>query len=384
MPSVHARLSPSSAHRWLRCPGSVSLCDMLDEDRSSEFAAEGTVAHHIRESCLAFGFEPEEFLGETIKADGFEFEVTEEMVEALRPGIEWVRERQGRIVNEMRVAFDRWLPGQFGTLDVGIIADDLITINDLKYGAGVPVSPERNEQLMTYALGFWDNVAQFETDATEFLLVIDQPRVQGGGGEWRVSLDELMKFGERLRAGYDAAHADDPIFHAGEKQCRFCPAKGICPELARFNLELMGSRFDDLDNDELRLSDAHAMTPDRLAKVALNSDMIRRWLDFAHAKVLADALSGNPPPGIKAVRGRRGVKKWLDEKAAEEFLSESLDPSEMFHPKKLISPAQAEKKLPPEKCERLERYWTQAEGKPVLVPEDDKRPAIHQADKFDD
>ena len=162
----------------MRCPGSVALCDEAPERESSEYAAEGTVAHHVREMCLRFGLEPEDFIGQQIGADGYSFTVTEDMADHLRPGIEFVRERKGKVYNEYQVRFDRWLPGQFGTLDVGITAPDEIIINDLKYGAGKPVSAKENEQLMIYALGFWDNVARHETDATDFLLVVDQPRAR--------------------------------------------------------------------------------------------------------------------------------------------------------------------------------------------------------------
>ena len=48
---THALLSPSSAYRWMQCPGSVSLCRLFP-DESSEYAKEGTLAHayaaHIR------------------------------------------------------------------------------------------------------------------------------------------------------------------------------------------------------------------------------------------------------------------------------------------------------------------------------------------------
>ena len=41
---THALLSPSSAYRWMQCPGSVSLCRLFP-DESSEYAKEGTLAH---------------------------------------------------------------------------------------------------------------------------------------------------------------------------------------------------------------------------------------------------------------------------------------------------------------------------------------------------
>ncbi|AWY09515.1 hypothetical protein vB_RpoS-V16_79 [Ruegeria phage vB_RpoS-V16] len=386
MPSAHARLSPSSAHRWLRCPGSVRLSDEIEETRTSEFAAEGTVAHHVREMCLVFGMEPEDFLGQEIGADGFTFTVEDEMVEALRPGIEWVRERKGRLVNEYQVKFDRWLPGQFGTLDVGIIGKHLIIINDLKYGAGVPVSPEDNEQLQTYALGFWDNVARHETAATDFLLVIDQPRAVGGGGEWRVTLDELLEFGERLKRGYEEVNADDPYLKPGEKQCRFCRAKGTCDAFAKWSIAQLDMEFDDLDEDgdTLRLSEIGEFTPERRATIAMNKSLIENWLNAVHGQVLEDALMGRPVPGVKAVAGNQGRRAWADEKAAKRFMLRHIEAEEVFTEPALISPAQFEKKVPKEVREDVDKYVSRSDGKPVLVRADDKRPAINIADEFDD
>ena len=48
---AHAKLSPSSAHRWLRCPASIEACRDI-KDTSSIHAEEGTAAHELAETVL--------------------------------------------------------------------------------------------------------------------------------------------------------------------------------------------------------------------------------------------------------------------------------------------------------------------------------------------
>lgn len=45
----HALLSPSASHRWLECPPSVRLTELM-EDKPSAYADEGTLAHSIAET----------------------------------------------------------------------------------------------------------------------------------------------------------------------------------------------------------------------------------------------------------------------------------------------------------------------------------------------
>jgi len=168
----------------MRCPGSVDAC--IDEpNESSEFAALGTAAHEIAEECLLLGFEARQFVGHMIRVEDFVFEVTQEMADYLQPGLDriWELCANGRLYVETAVSTARWCgPGNFGTLDRGIILPDMIVIGDLKYGEGVPISPVKNEQLMLYALAFWDQIARHLTKAEKFLLIVDQPRIPGSGG----------------------------------------------------------------------------------------------------------------------------------------------------------------------------------------------------------
>jgi hypothetical protein len=180
---AHAKLSPSSAEGWSTCLDYVFANEGLP-DEDSEPAAEGTVAHGFSDACFSFGVDPYDFVGTTTEYKGFSFEWTEDDADLLYPGIERIRALPGTFYGEHRVSLLKWLgPDQFGTLDRGVVSDDLITISDLKWGRGVPVSPIRNKQLMLYALGFWWNVARHVSKATASTLTSRAARAAAVSGE---------------------------------------------------------------------------------------------------------------------------------------------------------------------------------------------------------
>lgn len=63
---AHALLSPSSAVRWMTCPGSVALTKDMP-DTSSKFADEGTLAHALAERALRDGKDAKEYIGWTLE-----------------------------------------------------------------------------------------------------------------------------------------------------------------------------------------------------------------------------------------------------------------------------------------------------------------------------
>lgn len=384
---AHARLSPSGASTWMTCPGAPAAQEGLP-DETSEFAAEGTYAHEISDLCLTNGFDPFDFVGETAVVDGFTFTFDEDMAEALLPGIEWIRAQPGKFYGEHKVDISNWLgPQQFGTLDRGIVCDEYILISDLKFGRGIPVSPVKNKQLMLYALGFWHNVARHQTAATKFLIHIDQPRCAGGGGLWETTLDELLAFGEEAREAAKATHDPNAPRRASADGCLWCKrrsAPGGCHEFDRFNLELISAKFDDLDDEDLELPSAGQMTPARRSHVLKHRKMIEKWLDGLHEDCMRDALAGNPTDGLKAVEGRKSPDKWVEDKSAVES---ALFPilGEKCFTKKLITPTQCAKTLAPEHRQAIDSLIIRGSKNPVLVPEEDARPAIATAQsKFDE
>lgn len=377
---AHARLAPSSAYRWIRCPGSVALCENLP-DTTSEYAAEGSVAHHVRETCLVLGLPVETFVGKTFNQEGFKITVEESWVKYLQPGIDRINEFKGELFVENRVDWSLWgtkRPDcEFGTLDVGIVGRRLIVIDDLKFGQGVPVEVEGNEQMLIYGLGFYSNIAKHKTDAEELLLRIDQPRVEGRGGEWRISLSDLKDFGRDLRIAAAATYEEDASLVFGSVQCRFCPAAeaGICSTFHRKCMELTGLRFEDLDGGKKPvLKDPEEMTPKRRAFLVKHADLIKKWLGSLYEITLNDAVSGRPTPGLKAVQGRSGPRFWKDEDKADEILTEILGTKRFT--KKLKSPTQVEDALSPSEMKRVSKLIGQTKGKPSLVPIESKKGAV--------
>ena len=53
MPGPHAQFSPSSAYRWISCPGSVALCKGLPDEEGSVYAMEGTIAQVKNQSRMS-------------------------------------------------------------------------------------------------------------------------------------------------------------------------------------------------------------------------------------------------------------------------------------------------------------------------------------------
>lgn len=277
---AHAKLSPSGAKRWMSCPGSLAMEQGIP-DQSSEFADEGTAAHFLASECLGSEcLNAKYFLGEhmLVTADsvgwsefthmpGLRYYTADaDMCREVQKYLDAVREAaQGGILHvEQRlpifgdklgvVVLDENgeplldedgqpipVDNQFGTSDTVIELPGVLWIRDLKYGRGVQVFAEENEQLMLYALGALDEFDMLG-DVETVRMSIDQPRLDHSD-TWECSVAHLREFEQRaIAAGKLALRiaSDGPTqrvgvdpfnLNPGEDQCRFCKAKGICPAL---------------------------------------------------------------------------------------------------------------------------------------------------------
>lgn len=385
---AHAKLSPSGAHRWMRCPASLRL-ELDMPDQPSRYAAEGTAAHALAGNYLdaSTAIHPQDCLGEIVHVDGFDIPVDQAMIDHVLDYAKLVREyaEGGELYVEQRLSFSDavGVPDSFGTSDAVIIHPDRITIIDLKYGTGVRVDANENEQLMLYALAALENFG-VAYDFSEVVMVVHQPRLNHVA-EYAVPVEHIRAFAERAKeAAHRALFANDPEFQPGEKQCKFCKAKATCPALKAEVDQATADVAKPEDFADLVQSDGKDLA-EALKRVAV----IEQWCAAVREEAERRLLAGEPVPGFKLVEGRKGNRKWADEAAAEEMLhSLRLNYNQIFE-KKLVSPAKIEKllKTKPKALELVMKHTVRPDGKPSVVYATDQRPekvAVSIADALRD
>lgn len=373
---AHAKLSPSSAHRWLYCHGSVTLEAGLP-DQSTEFSREGTAAHALAEWCLREGLHPDEFMHDVIEG----VEVTMEMSWAVADYVDYVRNIHANTHNstllvEQRVEFTNWVPGGFGTSDAIVIGDGLCHVIDLKFGQGVKVNAYRNEQAMLYALGVFQTFSPLY-DIDTFVLHIHMPRLDHVS-EYTITVTDLLNWAaDVVRPAAEKATAGELNFAPGEKACRFCKARATCKALAKHNYELTMSKFDDLTTgeDHIKLPVKELLSVDELAALLPRLPLLKQWATDVEEHALSILTHGGALPGYKLVEGR-SIRQWVDEDKAAFWLKSVMDEP---YVKKLISPAQAEKALGKTKAGAITDLVIKPRGKPTLAPESDPRPSFGEA-----
>lgn len=366
-PKGHAVLSASSSERWLRCPPSARLCESY-EDKGSDYAAEGTDAHELCEYKLrkALGMEAQDptenltWFNEEMSdcANGYAAYVLEQVEAAKQTCADPV------VLIEQRVDFSRWVESGYGTADCIIIADGTLQIIDYKHGLGVLVSAEENPQMQCYALGaleLFDDI--YDIDSVR--MTIYQPR-RDNVSTYEISKDELYRWADEvLKPTADLAFAGDGNFLCGE-WCGFCKAKHDCRARADANMEL--ARYD------FKLPPL--LTDEEIEEIISRVDDLVAWAADIKDYALQQAISGKEWNGWKLVEGRSNRKYTNETAVAGAVTDAGFDPYE----RKVLGVTAMQKLLGKSRFEELlAAYIEKPQGKPTLVPESDKRPAMNTA-----
>ena len=221
-----------------------------------------------------------------------------------------------------------------------------------------------NPQLKCYALGaleLFDGIY----DIDNVCVHIVQPRRQNIS-TFEIAKDDLYRWADEvLKPTAELAFAGDGNFLCGE-WCGFCKAKNECRARAEANLGL--ARYD------FKLPPL--LTDEDIEDILSRVDALVSWASDIKEYALQQAVSGKEWHGWKLVEGRSN-RRYTNEAAVIQTVSDAgFDPYE----RKLLGITAMQKLLGKARFdELLTAYIEKPQGKPTLVPESDKRPAMNTA-----
>jgi hypothetical protein len=267
------------------------------------------------------------------------------------------------ILVEEKLDLSRWIPESFGTADALIVADDTLTIVDMKYGAGIKVDGS-SSQLRCYALG---SIDMFDGiyDIQNVRMIIYQPRLENIS-ECDMTKDDLLSWADSvLVPAAKLAYEGEGEFAAGE-HCQFCSVKATCRKRAEQNLEL--ARYD--------FKMPAILEEDEIESILPLLDQLMSWASDVKDYALQKALSGKKWSGFKLVSGRANRKYTSEEAVADAVTAAGFDPYE----KRLLGITAMTSMLGSKTFdELLSGLVERPQGKPTLVPQSDKRPEMNMA-----
>lgn len=385
--SEHSELGPSSSERWLNCTASVAATKGLKS--SSSYAREGTAAHAVAEECFEKNLPPKHFLGWTVEiaGEGETIIVDQEMVDGVETFLEYVADIPGGQICEMRVEYDRYVPGGFGKMDRAVIDGKTLHVIDLKYGKGVPVDAHDNSQLKLYALGLWCTLDWLLDDVDTIVLHVVQPRLDSIT-QHTLSLNALKLWAQTVAVtARKILENRDLAFKPGD-WCTFCKIRTTCKARTAAVLGLVTDEFEDLDAaiEKVGPVDVAAITNEQLSRILPQLKQIKHWVADMERHAMAEIIHGRPVGDYKIVEGiSRRAYNGDPETIGKAMMEAGNLLEEDVYERKLIKISDAEKLLG-KKHEFFKKYVTKPKGKPTLAPGSDKRPSItvNALDEFDD
>lgn len=373
MPTQHALLSASGAHRWLHCTGSP-LLEKDFPDSTSVYAQEGTLAHYLCElKLMAYTGEITKRKLTSMKNKLMKSELWQpEMESTSEAYLDYIKDItmsytvKPVILTEKRVDFSRYVPEGFGTADCLILAGDTLHVVDYKHGKGVVVDADHNPQMMLYALGAMSELSLLYRFKFVHMTIV-QPRVNNIS-EFTMTAEELIEWGESVvKPKAEAAMSGKGEFEAGD-WCRFCRAKQQCKTRYESN--------DALYPELLAQHDPRLITLDELGEYLRRGRDMAAWLEDMREYALSESLAGADVPGWKAVEGR-GSRAFTDtDEAVDILIKNGIDESVLYE-RRVLTLAQMEKAVGKKAFgELVGDLVVKNPGKPTLVEESDKRPRI--------
>ena len=375
IPKDHSNLPPSGAERWMTCPGSVTLSEGMPED-SSEYADEGTRAHAFAERWLLMHFAQHGTAPSASTAEEIEIKkhVKTYIDECIR-----LAPKGAKVFVETKVTLntDVW-----GTADFIAWHPDthILYVRDLKYGAGVPVSIERNIQLRIYALAALITM-KLPTNAVNIGVV--QPRYDHPDGfvrsidfdtadllDLHADVEDAVALTKTAEQAKGSKGWDDTFLVPSEKGCRWCQASAKCPAIKKRAQALAKQVF----------APGLAYDPMLLAQTLDFLPILEGWIKNTREFAYQEAEKGIEVPDYKLVE-KRAVRDWkADVIPARVAKTLGVEVTELFKPAELINIGDAVKLAPGKNAKKrdavLEPFVERKSSGHTLVHVSDKRDPI--------
>lgn len=358
--------------RLRHCPASRRLAETVPTVETI-YAREGTQAHAIAaEIAIARrDGQPEPDL----------YGAPEEMVDVAQSYVDHVFSLTAGDPNAVQLFEHRFdlsdiYRGCFGTADnvTWLPRSKTLVVADFKYGAGVHVSAERNDQLMYYGLGALHSMG-WNPDIVELHIV--QPRYDSEKpvDTWSTTGDELWAFAGEIQDICKETEKPDARMAAGD-WCRFCPALAadICPLHKQKRHELSLTVFKDVTKENFDVR--------KLSDLLVWGPRFEEQLSAVREYAYNFVLEGGEIPGFKLVQ-KESRRAWRDEKEAAREIFEAagrnIGRTEMV----FLSPNEVEKlpannfTIPKTEVKALVKSLVMKKSSGyALVPDDDARPAV--------
>jgi hypothetical protein len=330
---------------------------------SSKYADEGTLLHNVMDVILSTGQTPES----CIDMKYGDIKLTQELIdEKVYPAL-WALDeidpnKEMEYATETRVGFGDFLPDVFGSTDLLGRIGGRAFILDWKFGSGVAVDAEENDQLMFYAAAAMrtPEVQWVFDDCDEIECIIVQPP---SVKRWVTTTKRIKEFETDLKAAVkESAKPNAPLF-AGD-HCRWCAAKPTCPMMTGAVERALHAQIDILNV---------AQIADYLKK----ADTLEQWITDLRGLAHQVLEVGKPIPGYKLV-AKRAMRQWIDDDAALVAMMNEGLPEEELTTVKVISPAQAEKVLKKHGKQLPADQVVAVSSGSTMVADYDPRPAVLQ------
>lgn len=360
---AHSPLGASAAHRWSRCPGSVHAIKRFhdrhpDWDDTSPSSLEGTEAHGLAELLLN---------GEDVP-DHPDREMLRHALNFRDYCIAHSESAEHRWV-ESTVSMPMIHEAAFGTVDYACYnpSDGTCHVIDFKYGQGVAVAAQDNEQLIEYAEGIRELLSEQNLYPQRYVLHIMQPRVYDGISAWVVTPQALRVEVARLHKLARETETKPDHYNPGTKQCRWCVAKADCLAYVSWVHGRYVDHLDEMDHlmREIKnntLSDADlGVWIERFEEV---HPALQKLKSLAYHR----AVNGRKIPGKKLIKGKATYR--CDEQAVRFVLGGLAE-----KPVGVLSKSELIKRIGRARFEQsVADYYTREEGRPMLVDASDPRP----------